>query len=80
MPSIIPDEVLDTYGMLCPLPIVKTAEKMRSMSSGDTLKVISSDAAIQVDMPNWCKSVGNEYLGFEEVEGAFHVYVRKSAN
>jgi TusA-related sulfurtransferase len=28
-------------------------------------------------MPAWCKRTGNEFLGLEEEDGEYHVYVRK---
>lgn len=42
------------------------------------LEVLSDDDGIKVDMPHWCKSTGNEFLGIEEdVAGEYKVYVRK---
>lgn len=56
-------EVLDTSGQLCPLPIIKTAEKVKAMPPGTILEVISTDAGIEIDLPHWCNSQGHHYLG-----------------
>jgi len=71
------DVELNTLGMQCPVPIVKTAKKMKELQVGQVLKVISDDEGIKEDMPAWCKTTGNEFLGLEESEGQYTVYVRK---
>lgn len=72
------DATLNTLGLLCPIPIIKTAKKFKSMQVGQILEVLSDDEGIKVDMPNWCKSTGHEFLGIEEeVPGEYKVYVRK---
>ena len=77
MNEIHPDEVVDAYGFLCPMPIIKIAEKMNTMTPGRILQVIASDAAIQNDLPIWCKNSGNELLRLESRDGEFHGFVRK---
>jgi len=71
------DVTLDTYGLLCPMPIVKTAEKMKELKAGQVLEVISTDEGIKEDMPAWCKATKNECLGTEEDGEIYRVYVRK---
>jgi TusA-related sulfurtransferase len=75
-----PDETLDTVGLYCPLPIIKTAERMKRMTEGATLKVLSDDRVILVDMPAWCRSTGHEYLGWFQDGLEFHLYVRKRSS
>jgi len=72
------DETLDCLGLMCPMPIVKTALKMKTMAKGMVLEVVSDDKGIKADMPAWCKATGNEFLSMEEDHGVFRVYVRKS--
>ena len=71
------DESLDCVGLYCPMPIVKTAEKINNLKSGEVLEVVADDKGIKQDMPAWCKSTGHEYLGLEENGGEIRVYVRK---
>lgn len=72
------DAILDTLGLYCPMPIVKTAKKIKDLKIGQVLKVISDDEGIKEDMPAWCKRTGNEFLTIEEEgEGEYRVYVRK---
>jgi tRNA 2-thiouridine synthesizing protein A len=72
------DEVLDTVGFFCPVPIVKTAAKVKEMRRGEILEVISDDRVILVDMPAWCSSLGHEYLGHRLVKEEIHLFVRKA--
>jgi tRNA 2-thiouridine synthesizing protein A len=69
--------VLDTFGLLCPMPIIKTAAKIREMKKGEILKVLSDDPGVQEDMPAWCITSGNELLRIDEIGAEFHAYIRK---
>lgn len=71
------DATLDCYGLLCPMPIIQTAQKIREMKVGEVLEVVSTDEGIQADMPAWCKMTGQEFLGQERGGEVFRVYVRK---
>ena len=73
------DHTLDCIGLYCPMPIVKTARKIKEIAPGEVLEVLSDDTGIKSDMPAWAKKTGNEYLGVEEGEGEIKVYVRKQA-
>jgi tRNA 2-thiouridine synthesizing protein A len=71
--------VVDTRGLYCPVPILRTRDRIRSMSSGDVLEVVSDDPAILEDMPAFCRSHGHEYLGHAEgPEGVWRVRLRLS--
>ena len=72
------DATLDTVGFFCPVPIIKTAGRVREMERGQVLEVLSDDPVIRVDMPAWCKSAGHEYLGEYEARGEIHLFVRKA--
>ena len=71
------DSTLDCFGLLCPMPIVKTAAKMRELEPGQVLEIVSTDEGIKEDMPAWCKATGHEFLGVEQDGDLYKVYVRK---
>ena len=75
--EISPTQVLDTFGLLCPMPIIKTAERFKHLKRGDILKVLSDDPGIKEDMPAWCITSGNELMRIDEMGEEFHVYVKK---
>lgn len=72
------DFTIDTVGKFCPMPIIETSNKIKEMEIGETLAVISDDAGIKSDMPNWCSLTGNEFLGMSEEKEEISVYVRKA--
>lgn len=71
------DQSLDCFGLLCPMPIIKTAEKIKDLKVGEVLEVIATDIGIKSDMPAWCMTTGNEYLGEEKEGEVYKVYVKK---
>jgi len=73
------DATIDTVGLYCPVPIIRTAERISTMSPGETLEVLSDDRVILIDMPSWCRSNGHDYLGHRAEGSEMHVYVRKGA-
>jgi TusA-related sulfurtransferase len=71
------DEKLDCFGLLCPMPIIKTSESIKAIDIGKVLEVTSTDVGITTDMPAWCKATGQEYLGTEEKDKEYHSFVKK---
>jgi len=72
------DEWIDTVGLYCPVPIIRTAERLRKMGAGRTLEILSDDRVILIDMPAWCRSTGNDYLGHRQERGEYRLFVRKA--
>lgn len=72
------DRKLDATGLMCPMPIAEAAKVFEKMGVGEILEVVADDEGIKEDMPEWCRTTGNELLGIEEEEGLrYHVYVKK---
>ncbi len=72
------DEVLDCTGMSCPLPVIKTAQAINGISSGQVLELLATDPGVEPDMNAWTRRTGNELLGIEKREDVFHVFIRKA--
>ena len=71
------DATLDCVGLYCPMPIAHTAKKMKELEADQVLEILADDEGIKEDMPAWCKTTGNEFLGMEEEAGQYKVYVKK---
>jgi len=71
------DVTLDCYGLLCPMPIVQTSQALKGMKTGQVLEVLSTDPGLREDLPAWCRTTGQEFLGLEEDGEVFKGYVRK---
>jgi TusA-related sulfurtransferase len=75
---IAADAVLDTVGLFCPVPIIRTGERMKRMRVGEVLEILSDDRVILVDLPAWCRSTGHEFLGARQDGPAIRLFVRKT--
>lgn len=71
------DDRIDTVGLFCPIPILRTAERIAAIPAGTVLEVLSDDRVVLVDMPAWCLSARHEYLGYREEKGEWRLFVRK---
>jgi len=54
--------------MLCPLPVIKTQDKVAELQSGDILEVICTDPGALNDIPAWCRINGHEVLDSREAD------------
>lgn len=72
------EQSVDCMGLYCPMPIVKTGEKIKQLKIGEVLEVVADDKGIEKDMPAWCEATGHEYLGIEEDGTEIKVYVKKT--
>lgn len=71
------DETLDCFGLMCPMPIFKTANKIKDIETGKVLEIIATDEGIKKDIVSWCNTTGNELLGIEEAEEEIHVFIKR---
>jgi tRNA 2-thiouridine synthesizing protein A len=69
---------LDLKGLACPMPIAKTAQKMRELSSGDLLEALATDPGSVPDFNAWCTNTGNELVEQTEDDGVFRFLIRKA--
>lgn len=53
---------VDARGLSCPMPIVKTAQAIKTVGPGDVLEVLATDPGSTKDFVAWCRSTGNELV------------------
>ena len=70
------DLEIDTRGLNCPLPILKAKKALTSMTSGQVLKVLATDAGSVRDFAAFAKQTGNELLS-QSTEGNDFIHVLK---
>jgi len=71
------DEVLDCTGLACPLPVVKTAQAIKSLAPGQVLELLATDPGVEPDMRAWSSRTGNELLGISKQADVFHILIRR---
>jgi tRNA 2-thiouridine synthesizing protein A len=50
---------LDARHTLCPMPVIKTQNKVAELQSGDLLEVTCTDPGALNDIPAWCRINGH---------------------
>ena len=60
---------LDARRLLCPMPVIRTQDKVEQLSPGDTLEVVCTDPGVLNDIPAWCRINGHKVLQSSEQDG-----------
>lgn len=57
---------LDVRNMLCPMPVIKTQNKVKRLQKGDELEVYATDPGALDDIPCWCRIRGHRVISTEK--------------
>ncbi len=57
---------LDVRRQLCPIPVIKTQNRVRQLQPGDVLRVTCTDPGALNDIPAWCRINGHQVLDTAE--------------
>jgi tRNA 2-thiouridine synthesizing protein A len=76
-PTMQFDKELDARGLSCPLPILKTKKALNDLTSGQVLKVVSTDPGSVKDMQAFANQTGNPLLESSEENKDFVFYLKK---
>jgi tRNA 2-thiouridine synthesizing protein A len=60
---------LDVTGTLCPIPVQRTANRVRRLAAGTLLEVIGDDPLMRLDLAAWCAKERHELLVMEAEAG-----------
>ena len=71
------DQQVDARGLNCPMPIVKTAQAVKGLASGQTLEVLATDPGSVKDFAAWSKTTGNELVEQTADGGVYRFVLRK---
>jgi tRNA 2-thiouridine synthesizing protein A len=70
-------QTLDARGLSCPMPIVKTAQAMKTIPSGSLLEVLATDPGSVKDVAAWSRTTGNELIEQTVDGGTFRFVLRR---
>ncbi len=70
------DIEVDARGLNCPLPILKAKKALNSMQSGQTVRVVATDAGSVRDFQAFAKQTGNELIE-QQTAGADFIHVMR---
>lgn len=65
-------ETLNARRLLCPMPVIRTQNKVKELQTGDVLEVICTDPGVMQDIPAWCRINGHKVL---ETKTEDHEYI-----
>jgi tRNA 2-thiouridine synthesizing protein A len=68
-------ETLNARRLLCPLPVIRTQDKIKTLQAGDELTVIGTDPGILHDIPAWCRVHGHTVLDARKDDGEYVVVI-----
>jgi tRNA 2-thiouridine synthesizing protein A len=71
------DKELDTRGLVCPLPILRTKKALSEMTSGQTLEIVATDPGSVIDFQVFAEQTGNELLKMSEAAEEFTFVLKK---
>ena len=68
------DKVIDARNLQCPMPVIKVAQGIGEIESGQTIEVIATDGGALSDIPAWSRDMGHT-LKEQFTEGADHHFL-----
>jgi len=72
-------EQLDTRGLICPLPVIRTQDRIKKLAPGTLLDVVATDPGALHDIPAWCRVHGHEIVETHRHGRDIHICVRVRA-
>ena len=55
-------ETIDAKRLLCPMPVIKLQNAVKSKTTGDSLEIICTDPGTLNDIPSWCRIYKHELV------------------
>lgn len=70
-------KTLDTSGLQCPMPLLKTRQALRHLPSGALLAVIASDPGSARDIPAFLRQSCHELVRHQADENVYTFVIRR---
>jgi tRNA 2-thiouridine synthesizing protein A len=70
-------EFVDARGLSCPMPIVKTAQAIRTVPSGALIEVLATDPGSVKDFAAWSRTTGHELIEQTSDGGTYRFVLRR---
>jgi tRNA 2-thiouridine synthesizing protein A len=68
---------LDLRGLKCPLPVLKTENRLSAVPSGTLLEIETTDPLSAIDIPHFCNETGHELVLQEKTRAGHRFVIRK---
>ena len=71
-------KTLDTSGLSCPMPVVKTKKAMKDLEIGEILEMISTDPGSIPDMEAWARQTKHDLVETYDEGKSYRFIIRKT--
>ncbi|MDR2968956.1 MAG: FAD-dependent oxidoreductase [Tannerellaceae bacterium] len=68
---------IDACGLQCPGPVLKLKQGIDTLSDGECLEMVATDAGFARDAQAWCNTTGNRLVSQTEEKGKYTVIIEK---
>jgi len=67
--------ILDLKGLKCPLPVLRSRKKLKTLSKGDHIRVETTDPLAVIDIAHMCQEDKHQLVSSQAVPGGhvFHI-------
>ena len=69
---------VDAKGLSCPMPIVKTAQAVKTVPAGELIEVLATDPGSVKDFAAWTRSTGNSIVEQTEDDGVYRFVIKRA--
>jgi len=70
---------LDARRLLCPMPVIRTQDRIAQLQPGDVLQVTCSDPGAAQDIPAWGRINGHTIISIEHTDDELVITVEVGA-
>jgi TusA-related sulfurtransferase len=69
-------QTLNARRLLCPIPVIRTQDKVKQMQAGDQLEIIATDPGVMHDIPAWCRINGHQIISTSLEDGEYIIVLQ----
>ena len=70
---MMPEKLLDTKGLRCPLPVLRARRAMKDMEAGEIIEIHATDPGSVQDFKAFCETTGHELID-HRVDGEVFIF------
>ena len=70
------DAFLDVKGKTCPIPVLMTRKKIRTLEPGKILEIVGDFKPAKTNIQNFLTKNGHEVLEVQEAQGVYHIITK----
>ena len=67
---------LNAQRLLCPIPVIRTQDKIKTLKKGDLLEVLCTDPGTLQDIPAWCRINGHQIVDTKQEDRLIKIIIK----